>query len=120
MRDVSMVVPEADFTLSRHFLNEIERHDQPASHFLQAVDNHQSQSLALKSYLVPRSYGDHEGKRAMTLNELNGAISKLDPNNASQHTLKVFLETHPAGRLLNPGYVVLPRSFLMQGCSVKL
>jgi hypothetical protein len=120
MRDVSMVVPEADFTLSLHFLKEFERHDQPASHFLHAVDHHQSQGLVLKSYLVPRSYGDPVNRRTMTLNELNEAISKLDPNNSSHHTLKVFLETNSEGRLLNPGYVVLPRSFLMQGRSAKL
>lgn len=116
MRDVATVVPDADFTLSRHFLNEFERQDRAASQFIDAVDHHQSQGLALKSYLVPRGYGEQDpaSRKAMTLNEFHGAISKLDPNNSSHHAFKDFLETNSEGRLLNPGYVRLPRSSLTQ------
>lgn len=113
MRDVLKVVPEADFSLSLHFLNEIERDDQPASHFLHAVDHHQTRGLALKSYLSPQNYGNSVSRRSMTLNEFNAAISKLDPNNPSHEALKIFLETNPEGRLLNPGYVMLTNSLLM-------
>jgi DMATS type aromatic prenyltransferase len=96
MRDVPKVVPDVDFTLSRHFLGLIEQGDRQTSSFLHAID-HRAQGLDLKSYFITRD--ESTGK------EWDEAITKLDPDNAAHHTLKNFLTNNSEGKLMFPMYV---------------
>lgn len=106
MRDVLRVVPDADFTWSRHFLELIEQGDRPSSSFFHAVDHHHSKGLDLKSYLIRR-----DGEELTTQNEWDEAITKLDPNNASHHAVKDFFANNPEGKLSSPVYVKLFQRF---------
>jgi hypothetical protein len=105
MRDVATVVPNADFTWSRHFLELIERGDRPSSNFLHAVDHHRSEGLDLKSYFITRNSKLIVEGAPTTQDEWDEAITKLDPNNGSYHALKNFLANNSEGKLLSPVYV---------------
>ncbi|KAH7322473.1 aromatic prenyltransferase [Stachybotrys elegans] len=93
MNDVRRVVPHADFTVSRFFLEAIENGTRKPSNFLHAID-HGSERLELKSYLLVRDES--------TMNEWHDAITKLDPENPAHHALKGFLTENPEGRLFSP------------------
>lgn len=98
MHDVPRVVPHADFTLSRFFLEAIENGSRKASNFLHAID-HGSERLELKSYFLSRDES--------TMSEWHDALTKLDPENPAHHALKGFLADNPEGTLLSPMYVDL-------------
>jgi hypothetical protein len=107
MCDVPQVVPQVDFTWSRHFLKMIERGDRPASNFLHAVEFHRdtcnsNSGLDLKSYFLPRNFKLLVGGELETQDEWDEAIEALDPENASHRALKEFLANNPEGKKMVP------------------
>lgn len=115
MRDVHRVVPNVDFTWSRHFLGLIEQGDRPASNFLHSVEYHRTQGIDLKSYFLPRNYKLLVGGESTTQAEWDEAITKLDPNNESHQALKEFLANNEEGKGLIPAYDELPPYFSNYG-----
>lgn len=102
MQHVGELIPGSDFTLTTHFLTDIESGDRPASPFMHAAEFHHYKSWGLKSYFFARNSKPLHAGDSTTMEEWSQSIEKLSATNASYDLLKDFITNTSEGQVMVP------------------